>query len=749
MATNLNGVSFDIAGKALVHYSFLVSSERSDAGDTVTYTVTCKCWLNTPTSWIGNGGTLTFHCQINGVAASAVLKSSPTVWKGTSPHTVKVTLNVPSASGGTQNASIWVSNTGYKYGSAAFGARSYEVTSPPLNDRASTIVGSVDYNFSGPLVVNIQKNANYAYNYKLYVDVGGKRIIRTPRQFGDVTQAKVTFSAQELSEIYEQMKNTSTASIVVSLSTMKGTQFISDAFAEGVVTIPNSPPVFSNKTIAVTAVNSNSTLNNLFIQNYTKLRVSFQPATPQRGASIKKYVVTTGTTSVDTTNNSGTITVDCNATTLEGSVKISVQAVDSRNFSSNALSTTVQVLQYTKPKIDSISVARIDQGTEVQLQLKAKGASLNSKNSYSLSYSCGSSHSLTPSVSQNKETITYSGTLSESFNTELAYPLTVTLTDSLGNKATAKVIIPPGKALLSFRKDRIGINRVPQQGRALDVEGTIYSNDKPLYPEVSNANLLDNGGLTVWQRGAALTYSADDAMESKIWADRWHASGESPLTYEKLEQGARIKGDGAFDLYQVLEAPERFGGQTVTAAVLLKCDVPICFSIDYGTVQTDSTVVAPASDFVQSAMTVSLPAANQRLLVHIAAKSFSSANTLEIRWVKLECGAYFTGFTPKHPAEELACCQRYYQVLETGADAASPSSFALAGGDGQTLVLAASITPKRAAPTILLNGKTMGGTDYTGSGAVAALAAGTSSLSESTSAGGNIPNNKIEIIAEI
>ena len=755
MATNLNGLSLDISGQALVHYNFLVSSSRNAAGNTVTYSVTCKCWLNTATSWIGTGGTLTFHCKINGVTASAVMKDSPTVWKGTSPHTTKVTLTVPSSSGGTLPASIWVSNSGYQYGSAVFSERSYVVTAPPLLDKPSSIVGSVDYNFSGPLVVHIKKNANYAYNYKLYVDVGGKRIIRTPRLFGDVTQAKVTFSSQELSEIYEQMKNTKKSSIVVSLSTMKGSTFISDAFAEGDIIIPDSPPTFTNKTVSVTAVNGISSLGSSFVENYSTLRVSFSPAQPKRGASIKKYVITVGTYSFETTKNTSKITVDCKPTSLRGKVNISVRAIDSRDTSSSPISTSVQVLSYTKPVIRSISAIRKNQDDKVTLTLTGKGASLGSKNTYKLSCSDGSStYSLTPTVASNKETVSYSATLSKSFNTELSYTLTVTLTDLLGNKATAKVIVPPGKALLSFRKDRIGINRVPQQGRALDVGGTIYSNDKPIYPEVANANLLDNGGLTVWQRGTALAYSADDAKQAKIWADRWHALGDSPITSEKLEQGAKIKSGGPFDLYQVIEAPERFSGETVTATALLQCDVPIRFSICYGAAKKDSIVIEPASSLIQSSLTVSLPVGNQALSVHIASDSFSDANVLEIRWIKLECGANFTGFTPKHPAEELACCQRYYQVIEAESTTLSPIAFALPNNNIQTLILAAPVIPKRASPTILINGKIAEKGSEPDKDAATALSVQSCAATEFSSVendfiGNPIHQTKIEISAEI
>ena len=193
-------------------------------------------------------------------------------------------------------------------------------------------------------------------------------------------------------------------------------------------------------------------------------------------------------------------------------MNVSIKAIDSRDYGQELSSKKqINVLPYTMPKIKSVSVARINEGASVNLTLAAEGASIDSRNVYSLTYKIGSTtRSITPTVTANKKSIAFNGTLQDTFSIEQTHTLNITLTDGMGKSANSAVTILPAKTLLALRKDRVGINTVPQAGRTLDVNGDIYMNGHKV--ATLDQNVFPSTG------GSKLTFAANQSFYANSYA---------------------------------------------------------------------------------------------------------------------------------------------------------------------------------------------------------------------------------------
>ena len=95
-----------------VHYS--CAYEVTGSG----VSLSCKGWLHSSGSFVGNGIKLTVFARLGGGAwASVVLKQSGAVWRGTEKHSASLILN-GTASGRTK-IELYVTRAGSTYGGSA------------------------------------------------------------------------------------------------------------------------------------------------------------------------------------------------------------------------------------------------------------------------------------------------------------------------------------------------------------------------------------------------------------------------------------------------------------------------------------------------------------------------------------------------------------------------------------------------------------------------------------------------------
>ncbi len=206
---------------------------------------------------------------------------------------------------------------------------------------------------------------------------------------------------------------------------------------------------------------------------------------------------------------------------------------------------------------------------------------------------------------------------------------------------------------------------------------------------LSNRNLIINGAMQVAQRGTSFTPSNGDYT-----LDRWRCSfnnSSSPTITQETGSTFGTKRthlklvSGASSTYsyvaQRIEDIAQFDGKTVTVSFDYKSDNSFNCSFEYhfGTGGSASlydkhaNTIAASSTVKRTSVTVTLDDISSKTIgaantSHLALLFNMTANskTLEITNVQLELGDTATPFEHRSYGDELARCQRYYQVLETG-----------------------------------------------------------------------------------
>ena len=184
-------------------------------------------------------------------------------------------------------------------------------------------------------------------------------------------------------------------------------------------------------------------------------------------------------------------------------------------------------------------------------------------------------------------------------------------------------------------KDSVAGKLDKTQLATAEENGVMSSADKRKLDALDGANLLINGGFTVWQRGESFTIPRTGYGAGKYTADRWRvwANADSTggnITVTRADDGMHIEADGAgFATYRFEEADvKKLSGKTVT--------------------------LSQSVDGVVSSAERSFPTTG---ILNVALPVSGTLN-----WVKLELGDEATPFVPKGYGEELLACMRYYQV---------------------------------------------------------------------------------------
>ena len=194
-------------------------------------------------------------------------------------------------------------------------------------------------------------------------------------------------------------------------------------------------------------------------------------------------------------------------------------------------------------------------------------------------------------------------------------------------------------------------------------ENANNSNIARIAQNVSNPNILINGDFRINQRGLK-TYTE----HNKYTVDRWQ------LLYGSLE----VNSDGSIThtstnnwqgLRQYIEYPSRYAGKTVTFSMM--ADSTSIRLAQIGVLKNGASTATTLanSGSIQAGKTINIfsvtfPADitdNDKLYVLLYTPQANQSVTYY--WTKLEIGTSPTEFIPRLYAEELALCQRYYQVI--------------------------------------------------------------------------------------
>lgn len=183
----------------------------------------------------------------------------------------------------------------------------------------------------------------------------------------------------------------------------------------------------------------------------------------------------------------------------------------------------------------------------------------------------------------------------------------------------------------------------------------------------ANPTLLINGDFKINQRGNTIY----NCTGNTYTVDRW--MGFNGLKVTKNTAGITISntnssGSGLFQ-QKLEETYSSFAGQALTLSAKIDGEIyslTITFASSSPTSQ--GTI---ASKEIKTGVSLTLTAFSNGIFS--AGITLSAGVSLNVSHIKLELGTTPTTFTPRTTAEELALCQRYYQVL--GIDSVAYSTY--------------------------------------------------------------------------
>jgi len=197
-----------------------------------------------------------------------------------------------------------------------------------------------------------------------------------------------------------------------------------------------------------------------------------------------------------------------------------------------------------------------------------------------------------------------------------------------------------------------------------------------LAADTARANLLTNGGFEIWQRGGA-------SITSGFTADRWQiestglaviADGGAGNVDIGSQFAAKVTYNGtASNLSQFCEAyPGSLRGRTVSASVRVKGSVASSVKLTINSDGTGSPNVSSAFHTgggayeTLTAAGAVIPADATKVYVRV--QFTGAAGTWYLDNAMLVVGSQAADYAPLHPADDLARCQRYYEMLVIGAE---------------------------------------------------------------------------------
>jgi hypothetical protein len=243
-----------------------------------------------------------------------------------------------------------------------------------------------------------------------------------------------------------------------------------------------------------------------------------------------------------------------------------------------------------------------------------------------------------------------------------------------------------------------------------------------LGPDVARANLLTNGGFEIWQRG-------NGPLGGNVYsADRWlcYLGSGSSISITKVTNGPPgANGGSALQAVYTNSTPTLIAqdlkfsdsgngglrGKLVSFSAWVYCSVvngvQLTIATDGTGTPSSSSNAPPASTWTR--VTCTLPAVVPNDATYVRAYlTLNASCTALMTQAMLVVGSQPADYVPLHPADDLARCQRYFEVLADGATGVPfiLSAYQAAGGTWNAYVPYRA--QKAVSPTVTKTGATWG-----------------------------------------
>ena len=262
-------------------------------------------------------------------------------------------------------------------------------------------------------------------------------------------------------------------------------------------------------------------------------------------------------------------------------------------------------------------------------------------------------------------------------NDTINYALSVENTDPANSRAL-NVMKADGSVLV--RADATGVTLgAPVNLTANSVAGSAIQDasitNAKLGPDVARANLLTNGGFEIWQRGNG----PNSGSGVFVAGDRWVSSlaGSDAISVSKdttnVDTGSQAcaacaftlgTGGGASTINQKIPSTDGYqlAGRQMTLSVRVRTATANAVRIGLfdGSAWTQSAFHTGSGAYQTLTVTTTMsgPGTNWQCGIFFAASC-----TAYVDNAMLVVGSQPANYVPLHPAEDLARCLRYYEVL--------------------------------------------------------------------------------------
>lgn len=430
-----------------------------------------------------NGGSAIEHPGIN-IGTNSAQK----IWD----HTYNVGHN----NDGTKTVGVKLSvglNTG-GYGSAMV-AFDYRLPDIPRASSVSDMTGTL----GSAMTINInRKVSSFTHTVKYY--------------FGNLSGTIATGVGTSVSwtpplNLATQIPSASSGWGNITVDTYSGSTKIGSKSAQLTLNVPTSmTPTLGS----ITLTDSNAAVKNLlntantFAEIVSDIKVAFNSATGVQGSKITGYHAEIVNKNQSTNANNGNLGL----MKWNGSAQVKAWVVDSRGRSSNAVTTSITVLEYFLPTLTFTAIrGDTNQSSDkIVVSRTAKIAPLRignvQKNSFKLSFKTAPFGSTTytadTGASVNDKvtnTLTNSkATLSGTFDIGKSYEVYGVLEDALTSSGTVKAPpVSPEKMVMGMAETAVSFGKYPENANAVDSDWVFKYKNK----DIQHHKLTNNNGQII------------------------------------------------------------------------------------------------------------------------------------------------------------------------------------------------------------------------------------------------------------
>lgn len=430
-----------------------------------------------------NGGSAIEHPGIN-IGTNSAQK----IWD----HTYNVGHN----NDGTKTVGVKLSvglNTG-GYGSAMV-AFDYRLPDIPRASSVSDMTGTL----GSAMTINInRKVSSFTHTVKYY--------------FGNLSGTIATGVGTSVSwtpplDLATQIPSASSGWGNITVDTYSGSTKIGSKSAQLTLNVPTSmTPTLGS----ITLTDSNAAVKNLlntantFAEIVSDIKVAFNSATGVQGSTITDYHAEIVNKNQSTNANNGNLGL----MKWNGSAQVKAWVVDSRGRSSNAVTTSITVLEYFLPTLTFTAIrGDTNQSSDkIVVSRTAKIAPLRignvQKNSFKLSFKTAPFGSTTYTADNGAgvndkvtNTLTNSkATLSGTFDIGKSYEVYGVLEDALTSSGTVKAPpVSPEKMVMGMAETAVSFGKYPENANAVDSDWVYKYKNK----DIQHHKLTNNNGQII------------------------------------------------------------------------------------------------------------------------------------------------------------------------------------------------------------------------------------------------------------